>query len=48
MSYKKASDILPEDLINIIQHYVDGEYILYQEKNVIESHEEIKQIVKRK
>ncbi len=27
MSYRRASDILPEELINIIQHYVDGEYI---------------------
>jgi len=32
MSYKKASDILPEELINIIQHYVDGEYIYIPRK----------------
>ncbi len=32
MSYKKALDILPEELINIIQHYVDGEYIYIPRK----------------
>jgi len=32
MSYKKASDILPEELLNIIQNYVDGEYIYIPRK----------------
>ena len=27
MSYKKASNLLPEELITLIQNYVDGEYI---------------------
>jgi len=32
MSYKKASDILPKELLNIIQNYVDGEYIYIPRK----------------
>ncbi|TCT16203.1 Mor transcription activator family protein [Natranaerovirga pectinivora] len=32
MSYKKASDILPKELIDIIQKYVDGEYIYIPRK----------------
>lgn len=32
MSYKKASDILPVDLLNIIKEYVDGEYIYIPKK----------------
>lgn len=32
MSYKKASDILPENLLSIIQDYVDGEYIYIPRK----------------
>lgn len=27
MSYIKAIDVLPQDIIEIIQRYVDGEYI---------------------
>ncbi|GAE32676.1 CD3324 family protein [Alkalihalobacillus hemicellulosilyticus] len=27
MSYKKAKDILPSELLELIQEYVDGEYI---------------------
>jgi Mor family transcriptional regulator len=27
MSYKKAKDLLPAELIELIQKYVDGEYI---------------------
>lgn len=32
MSYKKASDILPQNLLSIIQDYVDGEYIYIPRK----------------
>jgi Mor family transcriptional regulator len=32
MSYKKACDILPVELLNIIQQYVDGEYIYIPKK----------------
>ena len=27
MSYKKANDILPHDLLHAVQQYIDGEYI---------------------
>ncbi|ELP58186.1 hypothetical protein F502_15830 [Clostridium pasteurianum DSM 525 = ATCC 6013] len=27
MSYIKADDILPQELLEIIQNYIDGEYI---------------------
>lgn len=32
MSYKRASDILPKELIDVIQDYVDGEYIYIPRK----------------
>jgi Mor family transcriptional regulator len=32
MSYKKASDILPEELLMIIQDYIDGDYIYIPRK----------------
>lgn len=32
MSYKKAADVLPEEVIEIIQKYVDGEYIYIPRK----------------
>lgn len=32
MSYKKACDILPMQLLNIIQEYIDGEYIYIPKK----------------
>ncbi|MEG1255932.1 CD3324 family protein [Clostridium sp.] len=32
MSYMKAESVLPEELINIIQTYVDGEYIYIPRK----------------
>lgn len=32
MSYKKAIDILPKEIIHIIQNYVDGEYIYIPRK----------------
>lgn len=27
MSYIKATEILPEELLNLIQNYIDGEYL---------------------
>ncbi|MEG0309081.1 MAG: CD3324 family protein [Clostridium sp.] len=33
MSYMKAQNILPEELINIIQTYIDGEYIYIPRKS---------------
>ncbi|AQM59329.1 CD3324 family protein [Clostridium baratii] len=33
MSYKKAQDVLPEELLKIIQEYIDGEYIYIPRKN---------------
>lgn len=33
MKYKKAKDILPEHVIEIIQEYVDGEYLYIPIKN---------------
>ena len=32
MSYKKAADVLPEELIDLIQNYVDGEYLYIPRK----------------
>ena len=32
MSYKKAADVLPEELIDLIQNYVDGEYVYIPRK----------------
>lgn len=33
MSYKKAQDVLPEEILKIIQEYVDGEYLYIPRKN---------------
>lgn len=33
MSYTKASELLPKDLIEIIQNYIDGEYIYIPKKD---------------
>lgn len=33
MKYKKAKDILPEHLIEIIQEYINGEYLYIPIKN---------------
>ena len=32
MSYIKATDVLPEELLNLIQTYIDGEYIYIPRK----------------
>lgn len=32
MSYQKATDVLPEELIAILQNYVDGEYLYIPRK----------------
>lgn len=32
MSYVKATDVLPEELLDLIQNYVDGEYIYIPRK----------------
>ena len=32
MSYVKATDVLPEELLNLIQKYVEGEYIYIPKK----------------
>jgi Mor family transcriptional regulator len=32
MSYKKANDILPYDLLSAVQQYIDGEYIYIPRK----------------
>lgn len=32
MKYRKALDILPTDLINIIQEYIDGEFLYIPKK----------------
>lgn len=32
MSYKKANNLLPADLVELIQQYVDGEYIYIPRK----------------
>lgn len=32
MSYQKANKILPEELVEIIQQYIDGEYIYIPRK----------------
>lgn len=34
MSYKKAADVLPEELIDLIQNYVDGEYLYIPRKEM--------------
>nr|WP_308625158.1 CD3324 family protein [uncultured Eisenbergiella sp.] len=34
MSYKKAADVLPEAIINLIQDYVDGEYLYIPRKEI--------------
>ena len=33
MKYKKAQDILPKHIIEILQEYVDGEYLYVPTKN---------------
>ncbi|WP_027186906.1 CD3324 family protein [Desulfovibrio cuneatus] len=32
MSYKKANDVLPHDLLHAVQQYIDGEYIYIPRK----------------
>lgn len=32
MRYQKATEILPEDLVELIQNYVDGEYVYIPRK----------------
>ena len=32
MSYVKATDVLPKELLNLIQKYVEGEYIYIHKK----------------
>lgn len=32
MSYTKAADVLPQELIDSIQHYIDGEYLYIPRK----------------
>ena len=32
MSYKKAQDVLPEEILKIIQEYIDGEYLYIPRK----------------
>ncbi|MFR5266378.1 CD3324 family protein [Clostridium sp.] len=33
MKYIKANDVLPEEIIKIIQEYIDGEYLYVPRKN---------------
>lgn len=33
MKYIKAQDVLPEDILKMIQEYVDGEYLYVPRKN---------------
>ena len=33
MKYVKAQDVLPEDILKMIQEYVDGEYLYVPRKN---------------
>lgn len=33
MSYIKAQDVLPEEILKIIQEYIDGEYLYIPRKN---------------
>lgn len=32
MSYKKANDVLPQEILELIQNYIDGEYIYIPRK----------------
>ncbi|MEY8353081.1 CD3324 family protein [Lachnospiraceae bacterium 54-53] len=32
MGYQKANEILPEDLVELIQNYIDGEYVYIPRK----------------
>lgn len=32
MKYKKAQDILPDDILKVIQEYIDGEYLYIPRK----------------
>lgn len=34
MSYIKAADVLPKEIIDIIQNYIDGEYIYVPRKKI--------------
>ena len=38
MSYRKAIDVLPKELLNQIQNYVDGEYIYIPRKECNKKH----------
>ncbi len=45
MCYIKAQDIFPQEIIDLIQQYVDGIYIyIYLKKNIIERNGE-KQLI---
>lgn len=33
MSYIKAQDVLPEEIVKLIQEYIDGEYLYVPRKN---------------
>ena len=37
MKYVKAIDVLPQEIIEIIQNYVDGEYLYIPRKNDIKN-----------
>ncbi len=34
MSYIKAADVLPKEIIDLIQNYIDGEYIYVPRKEI--------------
>lgn len=34
MKYKKAKDVLPQEILELIQNYVDGEYIYIPRKDI--------------
>ena len=53
MKYKKAQDILPDDILEVIQEYIDGEYLYIprkeeNKKSWGESSESYKKLTKRK
>ncbi len=33
MKYKKAQDILPKDVLDLVQKYIDGDYIYIPKKD---------------
>ena len=37
MKYVKAIDVLPQEIIEIIQNYVDGEYLYIPRKMIIKN-----------